>query len=401
MCLDPLRRRSIRWLLFAYGVNQLGDWAGELALAVVVFGVTGSVAAVAVTWVAHRALLALAAPLLVGRLERRTGMRVLPCLYVAQAGLFAGLALGSASGLAVILPLVALDGLLAPAARALARAALVGQARPIGLLRETNALVNIVFTSNGVLAPVLGGVLIATVGANLALAANALSFLVTAATVAGRLPRAASAKTSGARVLRDALGHVRASRLLAGLLAGDAVVLLFISAISPVEVAFVTDTLEQSNAVLGVVLAAWGAGMVAGGAAAARLRSVSSRGLLAGAALALALSCLGVAASHSAAMVIAWSIVGGVGNGAYGMTFLTVVQERTADEYQVRVAAFYETIASVAPGLGFALGGAVAAIASPRAAYVLAGVGALAALAWATAALRNADWSCSAGAVAS
>ena len=27
--------------------------------------------------------------------------------------------------------------------------------------------------------------------------------------------------------------------------------------------------------------------------------------------------------------MLAWSVVGGIGNGAYGMAFLTVVQERT------------------------------------------------------------------------
>ena len=91
--------------------------------------------------------------------------------------------------------------------------------------------------------------------------------------------------------------------------------------------------------------------------------------------------------------VLAWPIVGGLGNGAYGVTFLTVVQERTADAYQARVGALYETMASVAPGLGFVLGGAVAATMSPRIVYLLAGAGALTALAWATAALRNADWS--------
>ena len=60
--------------------------------------------------------------------------------------------------------------------------------------------------------------------------------------------------------------------------------------------------------------------------------------------------------------------------------------------FQARVSALYETIASVAPGLGFVLGGVVAATMSPRAVYLLAGAGALAALVWTAAALRGADW---------
>jgi hypothetical protein len=61
--------------------------------------------------------------------------------------------------------------------------------------------------------------------------------------------------------------------------------------------------------------------------------------------------------------------------------------------HQACVNALYETIGSVAPGLGFAVGGALAALASPRAVYLVAGLGALAVVAAATAALRTADWS--------
>ena len=51
-------------------------------------------------------------------------------------------------------------------------------------------------------------------------------------------------------------------------------------------------------------------------------------------------------------------------------------------------------MASVAPGLGFVLGGAIAATLMPPHRYLLAGASALAALARATATLRNADWTC-------
>jgi hypothetical protein len=71
---------------------------------------------------------------------------------------------------------------------------------------------------------------------------------------------------------------------------------------------------------------------------------------------------------------------------------VTTIQERTADAFQTRVAALYETSVSVAPGLGFALGGALAALASPRAVYLVAGSAAVAILAWAAATLVRADW---------
>jgi hypothetical protein len=83
MTLTPLRLSPIRRLLGAYGINQLGDWSGEIALTVGVYAMTHSAAAVSVIFVVHRALLSLLAPLLVARLERPGG-RPLLGLYLAR-----------------------------------------------------------------------------------------------------------------------------------------------------------------------------------------------------------------------------------------------------------------------------------------------------------------------------
>ena len=52
-------------LLGASAVSQLGDWAAEVALAVLIYDLTARPEAVAVTWLVHRCLFAIAAPLLV------------------------------------------------------------------------------------------------------------------------------------------------------------------------------------------------------------------------------------------------------------------------------------------------------------------------------------------------
>ena len=51
-----------------------------------------------------------------------------------------------------------------------------------------------------------------------------------------------------------------------------------------------------------------------------------------------------------------------------------------------------EAIASAMPGVGFVIGGVVAAAFDPRASYVLAGAGVLAVLAAAAVMLRDANW---------
>ena len=399
MSLAALRVRPFRHLLAAYAVNQLGDWAGEVALAVVVFQTTGSPAAVATTWLVHRCLLALAAPALVAKLEHRPAARLLPRISCAQAAIFVTLAaLASRAGLPLILALLAVDGLLASTARALTRTAVVAVTRPAGLHREGNALINIVFTTNGILAPAVGGVLVAALGPASALTANAGSFLLAAfalrtASLPHRRSGAEADQTRRHGGLRDSLAYLACQPLLRRLFTADAALSVLLAMILPIEVVFVTDTLGAGEAAFGAVLTAWGVGMVIGGVLLARLRRASPAGMLLAAAATQAAGMLGMGMSHAVVGVMVWSAVGGIGNGVYGMAFVTAFQERTADAYQARINGLYDTLVSVAPGLGFAAGGAVAALAGPRAVYLIAGLGCLAVTGWSTARWRALDWS--------
>jgi hypothetical protein len=389
----PLRVRPIRRLVFAYAINQLGDWAGEMALAVAVFAATGSAAAVAAVWVAHRALLSLFAPWVVARLAGRPRAAVLTGVYLCQAALFGALVLVLPLGVAAIVPFLVADGLLAPAVRALARTTVCAIAAERELLRDTTALLNVVFTANGLLAPIAGGLMVAAAGPRLALLADAASFV--AAALAVRRLAVSVAKPGAATArgrVREALRFARTRPVVGGLLLGDAAWSAFVAAITPIEVAFVCGTLGAGTGALGAVLAAWGAGMVAGGAVAARLRHAALPPLLAVAAAGPAVACIGMGASASVSAVLIWSVVGGLGNGAYGMAIVTALQEHTPPVHQACVNALYELAGSVAMGVGFAAGGVIAAVAGPRAVYVMAGAGALAALAATVAALRGADW---------
>jgi hypothetical protein len=389
MDLTPLRIRPVRHLIAAYGINQLGDWSGEIALAVGIYAATRSPLAVSLTFIAHRAALAPLAPLLVAQLERRFA-RPLLGLYLLQAAVFVAIAATIGTAPAAVAALVLLDGLLAPAARAFARAGLAALTRPLGLLRQANALANVLFTVNGVLAPALGALLVALAGPAAALLGDALTFLITAALI-GALRVPATEDDRGKRRVRAALAHVRRRPILAALLVGDAAVNVFVMAINPIEVVYVIDTIHAGAGGLGIVAGAWGAGMIAGGAAAGR-GAVPLPVLLGLGALGPAAACLGMGLSTSLAPVAAWSALGGVGNGLYGMAFVTAIQERTADAFQARVGALRETTSSLTDGVAFALGGFVAAAASPRAVYVLAGMGALVALAVTASRLRTADW---------
>ncbi|HYU61565.1 MAG TPA: hypothetical protein VEK39_12470 [Solirubrobacterales bacterium] len=85
-------------------------------------------------------------------------------------------------------------------------------------------------------------------------------------------------------------------------------------------------------------------------------------------------------------------MVGGAGNGVQWVALVRAVQELTSQSYQARVIAMLESLASAMPGIGFVIGGVVAATLSPRASYAVAGAGVVAVLGVAAIALRGAGW---------
>jgi MFS family permease len=72
------------------------------------------------------------------------------------------------------------------------------------------------------------------------------------------------------------------------------------------------------------------------------------------------------------------SVVGGAGNGIQWVTAISAVQELTAEAMQARVMSVLESIGAAMPGVGFVLGGLIAALVSPRMTFLVAGVGVLA-----------------------
>ena len=177
--------------------------------------------------------------------------------------------------------------------------------------------------------------------------------------------------------------YVREQRPLGLMLGAYTAFTVFAMTITPVEVVLVRGTLHASSAALGVVLGAWGVGMIAGGALAGRAQhSVGLAALLIGAAIAEAAAFLGMGLSATILEVAAFSALGGVGNGLEGVLFMTAVQQRTSDAYQARVSGLMEALLTTAVGVGFITGGTIAALAGARAVYLTAGLGSAAVIAW-------------------
>lgn len=387
---------GFKTLAAAYSINELGNWLGDIALAVLVYDQTGSALATALLFVGTRFLPALLAPLLVSRVESLRPRISLPLLYALDACVFAVLGLLAAHhfSLAPVVILGALDGTLALGARALTRSTSAALLSPRDLLRRGNALFNFGFTIAGALGPAIGGLVTAGAGVSTALYLDAGSFALAALLLwmTKSLPPGEPAEGGFVRRFREALVYVREHKLIAILLAAQALASLFFFAVVPVEVVYAKRTLDAGTTGYGWLLAAWGAGMIAGGVLFAGAHRTRIEVMLAGGSFAIGAAYLGLGVAPSLAVACAISVVGGIGNGVQWVSVVNAIQERTAAVMQARVLSLLEANNALIPGIGLLAGGALAAATSPRVAYLVAGGGVVAVLAMAAVWLRRATW---------
>jgi MFS family permease len=392
----PLRLPGFRQLAGAYTINELGNWVGEIALAVLVFDETHSPLATAALFIGMHFLPAFLSQGVIARTEPVGTKRVLPALYLGEAVVFSALALTASNfSLVLVVALAILDGTLAIAARAFTRASAAAVLTPANQLRQGNAVINVGFTGAGAVGPALGGFVVAGVGVETALFCDAASFVAVAATLAlaRSLPEVkAQAEKAGTRFLAG-LGYVRRNRPLAALLAAQAAAFIFFTAVIPIEIVYVKDTLGGGDSAYGALLSSWGIGMVVGSLLfTAWGGRVSLKPLLFFSTLAIGFAYLGLAAAGTLFLACVASAVGGAGNGIQWVSVLCAVQELTVDQFQARVVGLLEASGKAMPGVGFLLGGAIAAVLSPRASFLTAGLGVVTVCLLAAPALARASW---------
>lgn len=388
----PLRRPAFRRLGLSYAVNEMGDWLGLVALSVLVFDETGSVMATTLLFLATKFVPALIAPAIVTRAERPPPRLALPAIYLAEAVAFGLLALLALEfSLVLVLLLAVIDGALALTGRAVTRAVTASLLGPAGELRAGNAMLNLAFTGGAAIGPAIAGVVVAGFGVPVALLANAASFCAVAVLLftTGRLPHPEIEPGRMRERLAAGFSYIRQRLALAQLLGAQAAAFIFFAAVIPVEVVYAKVTLDAGDTGYGILLASWGVGMVAGSLTFAALRRGSLALLLAASTAAVGIAYLGMAAAPSLLVACAAAVVGGTGNGVQWVSAISAVQEMTSEAMQARVMSVLESIGAAMPGVGFLIGGLIAATFEPRATFLVAGAGVIAVIAVAAPAISR------------
>jgi MFS family permease len=385
----------MRRILLAYTVNRLGTWLGFVALAVAVYDHTRSAAAVAALLLAGQVLPAFVVPAVVARVEASRRRGELSGLYFLEGAATAALAvLISNFWLPAILLLVAVDGTAALAANALLRSELARAARedeqeaagtgevPATRLHEAerraNAALNVCFSATFLLGPALGGLLVAGAGAAWALVLDAASFMVCGALLLRLRPDVEEARGQSVRArLAAAWDHIREAPALRRVLMIEGVALIFFESAAPIEVAYAKSSLNAGSAGYGVLLTAWGVGVVLGSLMFARAIRRSLVAMLSLGTAAVGAAYIGLALAPSLLVACGAALVGGFGQGIQWASLISTVQRLTPPPLQGRLMGAVESLGAFSPAIGLTLGGALAALYSPRTALFVVGVGAV------------------------
>jgi MFS family permease len=359
------------WL--GQGLSFVGDSVSTVALVLLVVDLSGSASAVGGVLVA-RLLPTLASPfvgVLADRLDRRA---VLVAGDLVRAILVFGLIF--VRDLPAIYALVFLLGAAQTVFNPTVRAAFPGVVGG-GDLTRANALISGTFSFSVMAGPALGGVLVASVGVEVAFLLDALTFLVSAALIS-TIPLPAPGRDDEGEgffgELRAGFGYLAGARVPLAIATGAFLATLTANATVPAEAFLAKDTFDAGDVGYGLIASLWGGGMILGSALTAVLGGRMDLTLLYFVSIfATAIAFVGVGLSPTFVLALGAIAVAGVANGVDNVATDTVLQKRVPDAFMGRVFAARFMTFSAGEALAYPLGGLIVDASGPRPTYLLAG----------------------------
>jgi len=368
------RDRDFRLVAGSVGLSALGDWVAIVALGLYVKDVTDSGFAVAALWVClfgPSVLVAGWAGLLVDRIEATRLLAI-----VSAAGAAAAAAVAFVTGVGAVLVLTVALGVVF-AASSPAEFSLIPLLSGEDRVQEANGHVETARYIGFGVGPLLGGLLFAAGGLELAMLVDAATFAAVAvAALSLRVRRRPVAVDEAERAprARDGIAFLFRDRTLALAMTVAFASLLFMSAVWVAELFFVEDVLGRGEVSYGAWLSLWTLGMAAGAMLLARrvaaaLVAAVGLGAVAIQGAALALPALWL----SFAFMLFCGLLGGTAHGLKNVMFRSLIHVRVPDHLHGRAFAAYNGIRNSAELGAFAAGGLLVALIGARGTLAYAG----------------------------
>ncbi len=350
---------SFRALFLATLGSGLGTGIAVIALTVDVYDRTGSGTWVAALLIADF-LPMLAIGLLLGPVvDRFSRRRVMVASDLTRLAVYC--ALPFAGSPAVVVALAGVAGLATGFFRPAVYAGMPNLVAERDL-PQANGLFQTIENLTFLVGPLLGGLLLALSGADLAYWLNAVTFAVSAALIVkipDRLLQSAPAGTQGHwRDLAEGFDVVRRSRALMTVLVTWTVVMLANGGVNVAEVALAKAVFGAGNLGLGLLMASAGLGLVLGSITAGGWLGRRTVAEVYGGAIALmALGITATALSPNVWVGALFVVVSGYGNGVAGVCNPLLVQRGAPDRLRGRAFTVVMSVNFAMLGVGMAVAG--------------------------------------------
>jgi Na+/melibiose symporter-like transporter len=368
------RDRDFRLVAGSVGLSALGDWVAIVALGLHVKELTDSGFAVAALWVClfgPSVAVAGHVGLLVDRIEATRLLAGVSAIGALAAGVLA-----FSSALVPVLVLTAALGVVFATSQP-AEFSLVPPLAGDDRIQEANGHIETARYLGFGIGPLLGGLLFAAGGLELAMLVDAATFaLVALAALSLRVRRRPKELADGERSprARDGIAFLFRDRVLALVMTVAFASLLFMSAVWVAELFFVEDVLGRGDLAYGAMLSIWTVGMALGAMLISRRVApiaVAAAGLVAAATQGAALALPAIWLSFT--FFLACSLLGGLAHGLKNVMFRSLIHVRVPDHLHGRAFAAYNGIRNSAELGAFAAGGLLVATIGARGTLAYAG----------------------------
>ncbi len=369
-------RTAVRRLALGRFISSTGTIASGTALSYSLYEETGSAAWVAAAMILTWGIIGLLGPIsgAVGdRYDRRLVM-----IVGETAAAACWFAMAFLTDLPAVLLALAFFASVFEAPFPAASGAAIPNVAGAENLSWANGLISMGRYAGLTLGPLLGGVLVASIGAPWVFAGNAISYLVSVALVASVRadfadPERDAEEIEEHRGLAAGFRFIRRDRVLTWLLMSWSV---FIVGMATTLVAdpVLADEFGWGSLGYGLITSCWGAGTIVGAWLGRNVRQDQEGVWLVGGSAVIALTGFAVFLSPWFWLVLVWVALFGLADGPTQVAEQNLLQRRTPDVVRSRVMGAWEAANHVSLVIAFLIGGAVVPVIGPKGAYLLGGV---------------------------
>ena len=374
MKVSLFRDRDFRLVAGSVGLSALGDWVAIVALGLHVKELTDSGFAVAALWICLFGPSVLVAGWVGLLVDRTEATRLLAA--VSAAGAVAATAVAFSDALAPVLVLTAVLGVVF-AISSPAEFSLVPLLSGEDRIQEANGHIETARYIGFGVGPLLGGLLFAVGGLELAMLVDGATFAavaLAALTLRVRRGPGGLSESEHSPRARDGIAFLFGDRLLSLVMTVAFTSLLFMSAVWVGELFFIEDVLGRGEVAYGVWLSIWTLGMAIGAMLLSRrvtAAAVAAVGLVAAAVQGAALALPAIWLSFT--FLLFCGLLGGMGHGVKNVMFRSLIHVRVPDHLHGRAFAAYNGIRNTAELGAFAAGGLLVATIGARGTLAYAG----------------------------